>query len=144
MMALSHSIVIDASQDAVFAYVTDPAKMAEWLPSMVETHNIVGSGEGQQYEWKYKLWGILFHGQSVVVEYAPSDLAVHQTIGSVNSTWHFRVEPAGDRSKFTLDVAYEVPLPLLGKLAEHVIKRRDARLVDVALENVKDILELGS
>jgi hypothetical protein len=29
----------------------------------------VGLGEGQQYEWTYKLSGILFHGQSVVVEY---------------------------------------------------------------------------
>ena len=144
MMALSHSVVIDAPQDVVFAYVTDPAKMAEWLPNMVVTHNIVGSGEGQQYEWTYKLSGILFHGESVVVEYAPSNLAVHQTIGSVNSTWHFHVEPAGHRSKFTLDVNYEVPLPILGRLAEHIIKRRDARLVDLALENVKDLLELGS
>ncbi len=141
MMALSHSIVIDATQDAVFAYVTDPAKMAEWLPNMVETHNIVGSGEGQQYEWTYKLSGILYHGESVVVEYVSGSHAVHQTIGSVNSTWHFRVEPAGDRSKFTLDVEYEVPVPILGRIAERIIKRRDARLVNLALENVKDTLE---
>jgi carbon monoxide dehydrogenase subunit G len=144
MMALSHSIVIDASQDAVFAYVTDPAQMAEWLPNMVETHGIVGSGEGQQYEWTYKLAGMLFHGESVVVEYMPSDLAVHQTIGSVSSTWHFRVEPEGDGSKFTLEVSYEVPVPILGRIAEHVIKRRDARLVNLALESVKDLLESAS
>jgi uncharacterized protein YndB with AHSA1/START domain len=141
MMSLSHSILIDAPRETVFAYVTDPAKMAEWLPNMVVTHNIVGFGEGQQYEWTYKLSGILFSGESVVVEHAPSALAVHQTIGAVNSTWTFRVEPAGKQTKFTLNVTYEVPLPVLGKLAEHVIARRDARLVDLALENVKETLE---
>lgn len=141
MMSLSHSIVIDAPQEAVFAYVTDPEKMAEWLPNMVAAHSIVGRGEGQQYEWTYKLSGILFHGESVVVEYVPHTLAVHQTIGSVNSVWHFRVAPEGDRSKFTLDVSYEVPVPILGRLAEHVIRRRDARLVNLALETVRDVLE---
>jgi carbon monoxide dehydrogenase subunit G len=141
MMSFSHSVVVDAPQETVFDYVTDPTKMAEWLPNMVLTHHIVGSGEGQQYEWTYKISGILFHGESVVVEYLPSALAVHQTIGAVNSTWTFRVEPLKEQSKFTLDVAYEVPVPVLGKLAEHVIARRDARLVGLALENVKETLE---
>jgi len=141
MMSVSHSILIDAPRETVFAYVTDPAKMAEWLPNMVLAHNIVGSGEGQQYEWTYKLSGILFHGESVVVEHSPSALAVHQTIGAVNSLWTFHVEPVDEQTKFTLDVTYEVPVPVLGKLAEHVIARRDARLVNLALENVKDTLE---
>lgn len=141
MMTLGQSIVIDAPPKTVFAYVTDPATMAEWLPNMVETRGIVGSGEGQQYEWTYKLSGLLFRGQAVVVEHAPDELSVHQSIGAVSSTWTFRVEPQNGSSLFSLDVSYEVPLPVLGKLAERVIARRDARVVDVALSNAKDILE---
>ena len=46
-----------------------------------------------------------------------------------------------DGSRFTLDIAYEVPIPVLGKLAERVIVSRDRRNLDTALANVKAILE---
>lgn len=142
MLTVDESIVIDAPQDAVFAYVTDPARMAEWLPSMVEARNIVGHGEGQQYEWTYKLIGVLFRGQTVVVEHAPpSGYSVHQTIGAVNSTWTFRVEPADGGTRFRLCIDYEVPMPVLGKLAERVISKRDRRTICTALANAKDTLE---
>lgn len=142
MMKVDESIVIDAAQDVVFAYVTDPAKMAEWLPSMVETRNIVGSGEGQQYEWTYKLAGLLFRGQTVVVEQAPIELSVFQTIGAVNSTWTFHFEPTDGGTRFRLLIEYEVPMPVLGRLAERVISKRDSRTICLALNNVKDTLEV--
>jgi len=140
-MKVDESIVIDAARDAVFAYVTDPAKMAEWLPSMVEARNIVGSGEGQQYEWTYKMAGFLFRGQTVVVEQAPSELAVFQTIGAVNSTWTFHFETADSGTRFRMVIEYEVPMPVLGRLAERVISKRDSRTICLALNNVKDTLE---
>jgi uncharacterized protein YndB with AHSA1/START domain len=133
--------VIDAAPDVVFAYVTDPTRMAEWLPSMVETRNIIGSGEGQQYEWTYKLVGALFRGQTVVIEHVPSELAVHQTIGAVNSTWTFRVEPVDDGTRFRLSIVYEVPMPVLGKLAERIVAKRDIRSICLALVNAKETLE---
>jgi uncharacterized protein YndB with AHSA1/START domain len=141
MMTLTRSVVINASQESVFAYVTDPSRMAEWLPSLVETDGIVGSGEGQQYEWTYKMAGILFHGETVVVEHVPNELSVHQSIGAVHSTWTFRAEPAEHATRLTLEIVYEVPLPVLGKLAERVIVSRDARSIETALANAKDALE---
>ena len=141
MRTLKQSVEINAPPDAVFAYVTDPAAFAEWIPPMVEARNIVGSGEGQQYEWTYKLAGMLFRGQSVVVEEVPNELSVHQSIGAITSTWNYRVAPHNEGSEFTLDIVYEVPLPVLGKLAERVIGQRDKRDLDAALANVKEILE---
>ncbi len=141
LMKVDESIVIDASPDAVFAYVTDPAKMAEWLPSMVEARNIVGTGEGQQYEWTYKMGGILFRGQSVVVEQVPSKLAVFQTIGAVDSTWTFQLDGANGGTRFRLTIEYEVPMPVLGKLAERLLAKRHERSIGLALVNAKDTLE---
>ena len=83
MMTLSQSVVVHAPRDVVFEYVTDPARLADWIPPMVEAREIVGSGAGQQYEWTYKLAGLLFRGQTVVVEYVPNELSVHQAIGAI-------------------------------------------------------------
>ena len=57
------SIVIDAPPSEVFAYVNDPTVLCEWTITISETRNIIGEGEGQQYEWSVKLAGVPLHGQ---------------------------------------------------------------------------------
>jgi len=141
MMTLRQSVDIDAPPEVVFAYVTDLSTLAEWIPAMVETRDSIGEGEGRQYEWTYKLAGMLFSGESVVIEEVPNRRSVHQSIGAVRSTWTLQVEPRDDGSRFILDVAYEVPVPVLGRLAERIILERDRRDLEAALANVKGILE---
>jgi uncharacterized protein YndB with AHSA1/START domain len=140
MVTLRKSIVISAPQDRVFDYVTEPSTMAEWLTKMVEVRDIVGTGEGQQYEWTYKYAGLLLRGQSVVVQHVPNRLAVSQSIGMIGSTWTFRVEPHEEGSALTIEVEYSVPIPVLGKIAEHVAVRLDARDLETSLTNVQDML----
>ena len=140
MVTLRKSIVISAPQDRVFDYVTEPSTMAEWLTKMVEVRDIVGAGEGQQYEWTYKYAGLLLRGQSVVVQHVPNRLAVSQSIGMIGSTWTFRVEPHEEGSTLTIEVEYSVPIPVLGKIAEHVAVRLDARDLETSLSNVQDML----
>ena len=140
MVTLRKSIVISAPQDRVFDYVTEPSTMAEWLTKMVEVRDIVGTGEGQQYEWTYKYAGLLLRGQSVVVQHVPNRLAVSQSIGMIGSTWTFRVEGHEEGSALTIEVEYSVPIPVLGKIAEHVAVRLDARDLETSLTNVQDML----
>jgi len=141
MKFLKNSVVISAPTDRVLTYVNDPTTMVDWVPTMMEIRDVIGTGEGQQYGWTYKYVGLLLTGQSTVVEYVPNEHSVHQTIGTINSVWTFRVEPHEDGTRLTLDVEYEIPMPVLGKLAEHLVVRRDARALVWALANVKELLE---
>lgn len=141
MKTLSDSVVICAPREAVFEYVTEPSKMAEWLPSMMETRNVVGSGEGSQYEWTYKMVGNLFHGQTVVVEHVPHERSEYKSIGAIHSDWTVRFEARDGRTRVAMDIEYEVPLPVLGKLAERMLEKRHARSLSVALTNLKEMLE---
>lgn len=141
MPLLKHSVVVAAPVDRVFGYVADPKTMVEWLPSMMEIRDVIGTGAGQQYGWTYKYVGLLLNGQSTVVEHVPNEMSVHQTIGTINSVWTFTVEPHDDGTSLTLEVEYNIPIPVLGKLAERVVVRRDARALDFALTNVKELLE---
>ena len=141
MATVKESTVINAPPDRVFAYVTEPATMSEWLAKMVEVRNVVGTGEGQQYEWTYKYVGLLLRGQSVVVQHVPNALAVTQSIGTIASTWTFNIEPHEEGTNLTIEVEYSVPIPVLGKIAEHIAVRRDARDLETSLTNVKETLE---
>jgi len=141
MTVVRKEVVVNAPPGRVFAYVTEPSTMAEWLPSMVGVRGVIGHGLGQQYEWTYKMAGLLLRGQSIVVELVPDERAVHQSIGTIGSAWTFTVEPHDGGTALTVEVEYTVPLPVLGKLAEKLAVRRDARDLEAALVNVKDTLE---
>lgn len=136
-----NSIIIDAPPSEVFAYVNDPANLPDWMVSMVEVRNIIGSGEGQQYEWTYKMVGLKLRGQNVVVEYVENERAVHQGIGMIDHSWTVMVEPHEGGTLLTSEVEYTIPLAVLGKLAEGLTVRRDNREMQASLLNVKEFLE---
>jgi uncharacterized membrane protein len=136
-----NSIVIDAPLSEVFAYVNDPRSLCEWTVSMSETRNVIGEGEGQQYEWSIKLVGVPLHGQAVIVEYVQNQRAVHQGIGMFEMLWTNLVEPDNGGTKLTMELEYAIPVPVLGKLAEHLMVRRNERNLQSALLNLKDKLE---
>lgn len=144
MTKLSRSLWIEASPSRVFAFVNDPLRMADWLPGMIEAHNVIGDGLGQQYEWSYKMAGLVLHGQSTVVELIPNLRAVHQSIGKINSVWTYTVAPDGKGTVVTTQVEYTVPLPVLGKLAENIARKRNERELELALVNLKEILETAA
>ncbi len=141
MASWKNSIVIHAPADRVFAYVDDPMNLVEWLPSMVEIQNVIGTGAGQQQEWTYKMAGLLLRGQATVVEHVPNKSAVHQTIGMIRSDFGYAVGPHEKGAVLTLEVEYSVPMPVLGMLAERIALRRNEREFQMALENVREMLE---
>lgn len=141
MASWKNNVVIRAPIDRVFAYVDDPMTLVEWLPGMIEVRNVTGKGAGQQQEWTYKMAGIPLRGQAVIVEHAPNEYAVHQTIGMINATFAYTVEAHEEGTLFTLEIEYSIPIPVLGKWAERIAIAQNARELELALINVKNILE---
>ena len=141
MAFVRKEVVVDAPVERVFEYINEPSTLSEWLPSMVDVREVVGTGLGQQYEWTYKMAGLLLRGQSTIVELVPNERAVHQSIGTIGSVWTYTFEPHDGGTALTIEVEYTIPIPVLGKLAEKLALSRDARDLEVALINVKETLE---
>ncbi len=85
--------------------------------------------------------GLLLRGQSTVIEHASNECAVHQNIGSIGAIWGYTVELDQNRTVLTIEVEYSIPIPVLGKLAEDILLRRNAREFELALKNVKETME---
>ena len=88
MASWNDSILIHASPEDVFAYVDDPTELPTWLPSMIEVRNVIGTGLGQQYEYAYKMGGLVLRGQNTVIEHVPNELGLHQVIGMISAKVH--------------------------------------------------------
>ena len=141
MASYEGSIVVNAPVGEVFAYANAPSTMPDWMSALVEVRNVIGSGAGLQWEWTYKMAGVHVRGQSVIVDYILNECATHQGIGMLSVDWTTMVEPHDGGTKLTAKLEYTIPVPVLGRLAEHLTIRRNARELDASLLNLKETLE---
>jgi len=141
MTRIGKSVTINGAVDKVFAYVADPMNAPEWLPSMMEVTDVTGSGVEQHYRWKFKMAGVPLKGESTVSEHIPNERRVTESKGGVISTWTYTFEPHDGGTKFGIDIEYTIPVPVLGKLAEKLVLKRNERAADMGMENIKDKME---
>jgi len=141
MPTINNSTNINAPVEKVFAYVTDPPTTPEWLVGATEVTDVTGSGVGQHYHWKYNMLGVPLRGETTVSEHVPNERRVTESKGGVTSTWTFTFTPHDGGTKLDLELDYTIPVPVLGKLAEQLVLKRNQREADLSMENLKERLE---
>lgn len=141
MPTINSSINISAPVEKVFAYVTDPLTTPEWFVGMTEVTDVTGSGADQHSRWTYTMIGIPFHGESKLTEYVPNERAVSKQEGGLPSIITYTFSPYEGGTKLGMDIDYTIPVPVLGKLAEKVVFKRNQREAQLSMENIKERLE---
>jgi carbon monoxide dehydrogenase subunit G len=141
MPTINNSINISAPVEKVFAYLTDPLTNPEWLVGMSEVTDVTGSGVGQHFQWKYNMLGVPLRGESTVSEHVPNERRVVQGKGGVTSTWTLTFAPHEGGTKLDMDIDYTIPIPVLGKLAEKLVLKRNQRENQASMENIKERME---
>ena len=142
MEKLKKSIVIDAPVEKIFSYVRQPTNVPLFWPSLLEVRDVEQLPDGRyRYKWTYKMAGIRFEGDTQDGEIIPNQRIVSENGGGIRSTitWTFHPEYGG--TKVTFDAEYTVPIPVLGKLAEVIIVKQNAREAETLLSNLKDRME---
>jgi uncharacterized protein YndB with AHSA1/START domain len=142
MPILNNSINISAPVEKVFAYVADPLTMPEWFVGMTEVTNVTGSGADQRSRWTYTMIGIPFHGQSKFTEYVPNQRTVAEQEGGITSIITITFAPHEGGTKLDMDIDYTIPVPVLGKLAENLVFKRNQRELAMSMQNIKERLEV--
>ena len=135
------SIVINASAENVYNYLADQMKQPEWLPGMIEVTDSTGNEVGDTFKWKYKMAGIMLSGETTVEELVPNRRIATRSKGGASSYWVFDIKEEHGSTQLDLDIEYTLPVPVLGKIAEKAILKRNQRETDMALQNIKEILE---
>lgn len=138
---IEETISIDAPLDEVFRFVDDSTRVAEWLPGMVETRNIIGDGLGKVFDWTYKMAGIPLKGSSKITAYQPAERIAIRSKGGVVSDWEYQFLWTGSATELYMTVEYTIPIPVLGKLAESLVARLNERELRLAMANIKDLCE---
>ena len=141
MATINNSTHINAPVEKVFAYVTEPMNAPEFIVSLSEVTDVTGSGVGQHWNWKYKMIGIPLHGESTVTEQVPNEREVLKGKGGITSTFTWTFAPDEGGTKLDWEVDYTIPVPVLGKLAEKLVLKRNEREMAMNLQNIKEQME---
>ena len=141
MARIEKSVTINAPVEKIFGYIADPMTSPEWLTSMITVNDVSGTGVGQHYRWKYKMVGVLLEGETTVTEHIPNKRRVTQTKGGATSTWTLDFETLDGGTKVKLTIEYTIPVPVIGKLAEKLVLKRNEREAELAMANIKEKME---
>lgn len=141
-MARFHkSIEIKAPVSKVYSFIEDPNNGPEVMTNLIEVKDVKGSGVGSHYKWTWNMAGLKFKGENTYIEDVPNKRIVINSKGGIESTWTYNFESRGDVTILDLDIDYKIPVPVLGKLAEKFLLKRNEREGDTNLMNLKDKLE---
>ena len=142
MAKLSRKTTIHARANDVFDFLEDKTHIPEFWPSMLEVSDIreLPNG-GKHYHWAYKMAGLRFEGDSDEVEVIPNEKLVSKNDKGIESTITWLMEGHGDDTDVTFEVEYKVPVPVLGRLAEHVVVKLNEHEADAMIANLKTQIE---
>ncbi len=143
MVKVEGSTVLKAPVEKVFDFLADPRVNVEIMPSMMDIRDVENPPEhvGGHFHWTYKMAGIKFDGETRILEWEKYRRVVTESKTGIRSKWTFTYEPVPPGSRLTIAVEYEVPVPVLGKLAESLVKRQNEKELELTLSNIKARVE---
>jgi carbon monoxide dehydrogenase subunit G len=134
--------VINNTLETVIGYIADVRNRTFFLPSLKSISNVQGepASASTTWKWSWVLLGMEFVGTGRSVAYEPGKSYSFKTEGGIDSTWTYTAAPEGKGTRLNIQVEYQPPNSVLGKLRGDSQKRHQAE-VDHVLGNLKMILD---
>jgi uncharacterized membrane protein len=142
MEKITRSTTVHRPVEDVFHFLEDKNHFPEFWPSMMEVTDIrdLPNG-GKQFHWAYKMAGLRLEGDTEETEVIPNEKLVGRTEKGIRSTTTWLLNGRGDDTDLTFQIEYEVPVPVLGRLAEKVVVNLNEHEADAVIANLKTQLE---
>lgn len=145
MKLITKTVSINASASQVYEFASNPKNLPEIWPSLIEVSNIKNGPEGaDSFDWVYKMAGVHLKGHSDALKRVPDKYSELESKAGVKNHMIWTYDEKGGRTDVTLKVEYDIPIPLIGKLAESVLVKLNEREIGVMLENLKERCEAGA
>jgi carbon monoxide dehydrogenase subunit G len=123
MITVEGSTTIQQPIARVFDYMNQPKNQVEITPSLSEVKNTerIENG-GIRAGYTYKMAGMNFRGKVEAQEFYPKEKINFRMSGDIdgNIIWLFQDE--NGHTRFTYRAEYEIPNPLLEKLARRFVE----------------------
>ncbi len=108
------STTISKSPAEVIAFIADVRNRASYQQALKSVTNIQGEpGQvGTTWNWKWDAFGHELEGTGRCTEYEAGKRYAFVTAGGIVSQFTYDAQAAGDGTKLTIEVQFEIPAPL--------------------------------
>lgn len=141
MLKSELSVKIGVLPEKVFARISEPMNAMEDVPNAIEIKDVTGEGAGMSYKLVYKMAGVKLSLDCNRIEYVENERITIQVKGAMNAKQTWELKPLDTGSELRVATEYEIPVPLVGKLAEALLKKHNEREWEAILDNLKARLE---
>ena len=140
MTRVEDSVIVDAPVHAVFAYASDYRRWPEWFEGVSDFRptSEVTRGTGARYAYRARLMGIWASVETEVREFVEDQGWTGIATQGLPHRTFWRFEAEGQSTRFTYALEYQLPVPLLGAMADTlVVKGQWRRIIGRSLSNVR-------
>lgn len=126
MINLKKKVIITAPPEKVFDVVYDTANISQVWRNVSNIRNLQSlPNGGHSFQFDYAMAGLRLNGSGTDLVVLRPHRLITRTTGGVTSTlnWTFNPILANTQTDLTLEANYEVPVPLVGHLAEYVVAK---------------------
>ena len=143
MPKVLQSTDVTCSAQAAMDYIIDITNHPAFIGPLKSVSNIRGDVKkpGTSWDWVYALAGVELSGKAETVRFVPGKEFVYKTTTGAKSTFTYRADPAGAKTRLSLNVEYEVPTSALGKVKASVFEKLNDAEGKRVVENLKVVLE---
>ena len=143
MARVAKSAVITGNADQIMNYIADVKNHPAFIGPLKSIANDKGDPKqsGTSWDWTFVMAGVEFSGKAETVSYESGKKFSYKTTTGIQSTFTYSAEPSGGGVKLTIDVTYDVPQDLLGKMQASVVEKLNEAEGSRAVENLKAILD---
>jgi uncharacterized membrane protein len=143
MSKVAQSLEVKCTPESLMDYIIDITNHPAFIGPLKSVSNIKGDVKkpGTSWEWVYSLSGVELAGKAETVRFVPGKEFVYKTTTGAKSTFTYRADPSGGKTKLSLNVEYEVPTNALGKMKASVFEKLNDAEGKRVVENLKALLE---
>lgn len=143
MSRVAQSLEVSCSAESLMNYIVDVTNHPAFIGPLKSVTNIKGDVKkpGTAWDWVYSLAGIELSGKAETVRFVPAKEFVYKTTTGARSTFTYRADSSGGKTRLSFDVEYEVPQNVLGKMQLSVFEKLNDQESKRVVENLKALLE---
>lgn len=146
MAEIKRTIIINASIDKVFMYVSNYRNWSEFYIGLSEVKPITEKtrSTGSKFIYKVKMLGVNFTVGTEFQDFKENVGWIGKSFKGIESRTQWSFKKLNGNTEFTHGVSYEMPWYLGGKLFDSLLgKSTWIKIIENSLQNVKRITELS-
>lgn len=143
MPNVSKSVSVNRPPAEVIEYIADVSNHPAFIGPLKSVAGLAGDPRkpGTGWTWVFVMAGVELTGDAETLKYEPGRLFSYRTTSGALSTFEYSATVQGDATRVTINVSYEIPDTLLGKVQGPVVERLNDLDAQRAVDNLKVILD---